>query len=142
MAESSAAVGHQGGGGFVGVALAVKRGEKGEAHVGAGEIVALIEAADAEGNAGGGEADKERAEAVTGEALDGAVFDVGAGLVESADAAVADEAEPRGVVEQCEHEGRVVGREWRQGEAGGGEDGHGGAEWAEKRRLVIRGRET
>lgn len=78
---------------------------------------------------------------MAGEALDGAVFDVSACLFEGADAAVADEAEPREVVEQLKNERCVVGRERSKLEASGGErwaqaDGDRTKETAGKTGLV------
>lgn len=122
--EGGAAVRHEFGGGFEGVSAACELREKGEADVGGREGVPLIKTASADGGVRGGEAYEERAEAVAGEALDGAVFDVVAGLVERADAAVADVAEPRGVVEQRQHESGVVDGHRREREARGGEGGH------------------
>ncbi len=119
-AEGSVRVVEHDGGGLVGVALTPVACEKGEAEIDVGERVALDESADAERHAVGLALDGEQAEAATRVHRDRAVADVGAGGVEGAHAAVADELVPRRLIEQLEDERVILSDEWPEAEAGGG----------------------
>ena len=109
--------------GFERVALRPVRGEEGKADVRVGQGVAFQHAAHAEGLAVGLAHDAHEPVAVARIAGDRAVRDIPARGVEVAHAAIADVMKEGRLVQQAQHEFRVVLRERMQLEPAGVERG-------------------
>src|SRR6185369_1283591 len=103
--------------GLARVAAATVAGEERESQIGVRQRVAADEAAHAERLAGLSQRHRPEPVAVLYIARGGPARDVAAGVLERVHVAIADEAQPGGLVQELEDERRVLGRQLAQPQA-------------------------